>query len=228
MLNNVIVVPYRNRETHMKYFIENSVPLFQQYLPNTLVLIVEQNEGKLFNRGALLNIGFKEYDYKTEYFFTHDIDINPTKKFVQEYYSKHVDSSNILGLYTSVCDTLGGIIKLKNEVINKINGFPNDVWGWGSEDKALQNRSEYFKIKKSTFLLNNEQQPQYLTRFDDINDRDTKNISKNINKHYHHFKTLNDEEKLKEIMNSGLSNLDYKVIDRKKIHDIVEWIKVDI
>ena len=39
---------------------------------------------------------------------------------------------------------MGGIIKIKDSIIHKINGFPNDVWGWGTEDKALQNRTEYY------------------------------------------------------------------------------------
>ena len=41
--------------------------------------------------------------------------------------------------------------------IQKINGFPNDVWGWGTEDKALQNRTEYYNIKKITNLTNKQE-----------------------------------------------------------------------
>lgn len=228
MYNNIIIIPYRDRKKHLEYFIENTIPLIDKHLPNTLVLVVEQNKGKLFNRGALLNIGFKEYEKTTKYFFTHDVDLNPTEKFINEYYSKEVDNSSILGLYTSGWNTLGGIIKVQDDVIQKINGFPNDVWGWGTEDKALQNRSEFYQIKKITCLLDNKSHPQYILRFDDINDKDSCNLSKNTAKHYHHFKNMNNEEKVKEIMSSGLSNLEYKVIDRRKLHDIVECIKVDI
>ena len=35
------------------------MPLLQQYLPNSKVVVIEQNEDKLFNRGALLKL---EYD----------------------------------------------------------------------------------------------------------------------------------------------------------------------
>ena len=60
-----IVVPYRDRQTHLAEFIP--------YIQNTLnsqdidyhILIVEQEAGKPFNRAKLLNVG---YDYsKTEY-----------------------------------------------------------------------------------------------------------------------------------------------------------------
>ena len=144
MYENIIAIPFRNRDRHLEYFIKNTVPLLQQHLPNTKVVVIEQTDGKLFNRGALLNIAFKEYQNKTRYFFTHDVDLNPTKKMIEEYYIKEVNNTDVLGIYTSQCNTLGGIIKINNSTIHKINGFPNDIWGWGIEDKILQNRAEYY------------------------------------------------------------------------------------
>ena len=81
MYDNIIAIPFRNRDNHLKYFIDNTVPLIQQHLPNTKVVVIEQNKGKLFNRGAILNVAFKEYENKTKYFFTHDVDINPKKMY---------------------------------------------------------------------------------------------------------------------------------------------------
>ena len=112
--------------------------------------------------------------------------------------------------------------------IHKINGFPNDIWGWGVEDKALQNRTEYYNIKKITNMTNTVEQPLYLLRFNDVNDRERKYTSQNTNKHYNKYNTLNNEQKLQEIMSSGLNNLKYTVLERKMIHNMVEVIKVDI
>jgi len=117
---------------------------------------------------------------------------------------------------------------MKDSTIHKINGFPNDIWGWGTEDKALQNRAEYYNIKKITNLTNKVEHPLYLLRFNDVNDRESKHLSQNTNKHYTKFKTLNNEKKLKAIMSSGLNNLKYTVLERKMIHDMVELIKVEI
>jgi len=228
MYENIIVIPFRNRDRHLEYFIKNTVPLLQEHLPNRKIVVIEQNEGKLFNRGALLNVAFKEYENKTKYFFTHDVDINPTKKCIEEHYIKEVNESNVLGVYTSCSNTLGGIIKIKDSIIHKINGFPNDVWGWGTEDKALQNRTEYYNIKKITNLTNKVEHPLYLQRFNDIDDREITYTSHNTNKHYTAFQKLNREQKLQEIMSSGLNNLKYTILERKMIHDIVELIKVDI
>ena len=66
MYENIILIPYRNRERHLKYFIDNSVPLIEKYLPNTKVVVIEQEEGKEFNRGCVLNVGFKEYENNTK------------------------------------------------------------------------------------------------------------------------------------------------------------------
>ena len=228
MYENIIVIPYRNRETHLNYFINHTVPLIQKHLPNSKIVVVEQNEGKLFNRGALLNVAFKEYENKTKYFFTHDVDINPTEKCIVTHYRKSVNDSNILGIYTSSCNTLGGIIKLSNETIHKINGFPNDIWGWGTEDKALQNRAEFYKIKKITNLMNDKEHPEYLLRFHDINDRETKNMNMNTNKHYISFPRLNNAQKLQEIMSTGLNTINYSILNRMMINDIVEIIKVEL
>lgn len=228
MYENIIAIPFRNRDAHLEYFIENTVPLIEEHLPNTKVVVVEQNEGNLFNRGAVLNVAFKEYKNKTKYFFTNDVDINPTLKCINEHYTKEVNDTDVLGIYTSQCETLGGIIKIQDSTIHKINGFPNDIWGWGLEDKALQNRAEYYKIRKITNLTNNVEHPEYLLRFNDVNDRVRNNQSKNALKHRHRFKTLNDTQKAEQIMSSGLNNLEYTILERKMIHNIVELIKVQI
>jgi hypothetical protein len=228
MYNNIIAIPYRKREKHLEHYIKHTVPLIQKFLPNTRVVVIEQNEGKLFNRGKILNVAFKEYENKTKYFLTNDVDLNPTQKCLEEYYKKEVDDNHVLGIYTSQCDTLGGIIKIKDNIIQKINGFPNDIWGWGIEDTALQNRSEYFNIKKITNLTNKKEHPSYLLRFDDVKDRVTKNHSKNRQIHKIGFKKLNKQDKLKKIMSSGLNNIEYTILERKMIHEIVELIYVDI
>lgn len=228
MYENIIAIPYRNRAEHLDYFIKNTVPLVQEYLPNTKVVVVEQSEGKLFNRGMVLNVAFKEYENKTKYFFTHDVDINPTKKCIEELYTKDMTNTEVLGIFTSICNTLGGIIKIRDNVIQLINGFPNDVWGWGTEDKALQNRAEYYNIKKIANLTSNKKYPDYLLRFNDVNDRENKYTSQNTNKHYHNFQRLNKEQKKQEIMSSGLNNVKYTILERKMIHDMVELIKVEI
>lgn len=230
MYKNIIVIPYRNRAEHLKYFINKTVPLIKETMPETKVIVVEQTEGKLFNRGKILNVGFKEYMDKTEYFITHDVDINPTQKCLKKYYNLETDKDTIIGIYTSCCDTLGGIIKLTNTCINQINGFPNNFWGWGVEDKALQNRALFYKIKKEVNFMNNKKHPEYFHIFNNINDRvkNKNTFCKFTHEQYNLFKNKLNEEKKKKILSSGLNTIEYNIIERKQLDDIVELIKVEI
>ncbi len=230
MYNNIIIIPYRNRETHLEYFVKHSTPLIEKYLPNTKIVVLEQNEGKLFNRGMLLNVGFKEYQNQTRYFITHDIDINPTEKSILEVYNKKNNINQIIGILLSPCKTLAPIIKIHDSDVKKINGFPNNIWGWGTEDKALRNRAECYNLNINTVFINDDKnrKDDYFNCFDDVNDRVRINEGKNYKTHYSLFKTLSNAEKEKMIMSSGLNNLEYSILERNMIHNIVELIKVDI
>ena len=68
----------------------------------------------------------------------------------------------------------------------------------------------------------------YFICFNDVNDRERKYTSQNTNKHYIQFKSLNNEQKVQEIMSSGLNNLKYTILEKKIINDMVEVIKVEI
>ena len=229
MLSNAIIIPYRDRRKHLEYFIDNTVPLIQKHLPHTKVIVVEQANDKLFNRGKLLNVGFMEYKDKTKYFFTHDVDINPTEDILKEYYIYSVPSKKVWGIYTSAYNTLGGIIKIRSQDIFMANGFPNDIWGWGAEDKALQNRTEFFDIVIIVNFTPKTKGAQLkFKRFDDIVDRVTINHSKNHQYNYIEFVNFSKEKKKSEIFKSGLNNIDYHILSTEMISDMVELIKVDI
>jgi len=229
MYQNIILIPFRNREKHLNYFIQNTIPLIEKFMPNTLIVIIKQEEGKLFNRGCILNIGFKEYQNMTKYFITHDIDINPTKDCIIKHYNK--DLNNIIcGILISPCITLGGIVKISSDNIFKMNGFPNNIWGWGAEDKALENRRVFFNIEREIIFLHHKKNinNKNFICFDDVNDRNSLNHPKNYQLQYIDFKNLNTEQKKKEIFNSGLNNINYQILERKKINKILEIIKVKI
>ena len=167
-----------------------------------------------FEAGKSLTFGV---DYKFDL-----LEVNPTKKTIIQYYLPDLKENIVKGILTSPYNTLGGIIKISSFNINKVNGFPNDIWGWGCEDKALQNRTEYYNIIKETNILHNNKirDDEYFKTFDDINDRDTTNYNKYYRKYYN--KKINND------FSSGLNNIDYNIIERHDINDNVELIKVDI
>jgi len=239
MLDTVIIIPYRAREKHLKHFLDHTAPLLKKHIPNGKIVIVEQDwNNKLFNRGCLLNIGVKEYENKTHHIITHDVDINPSEKSIKELYLPSIDNNTIKGLYnlSDQTDTLGGIIKMKNSTFFRINGFPNDIWGWGAEDFALKFRAQFLGIKiqktyrePDIFKRNNNKmyKNEYYTVFNDINDRNAINNSINIVKY--NLNQYNTKTSIiSNISSSGLNNLKYKINKKTIINDYVELINVSI
>ena len=225
MYKNVIIIPYRQREEHLEYFIKHTVPLIEECMPETKVVVIEQCEGKLFNRGKVLNVGFKEYMDKTEYFITHDVDINP-KKETLDYYNIDIENG-VLKLLTPHNESFGQIVKFHNESINKSNGFPNNIWGWGIEDRALFYRCIIKNINiKNTSLrkINFIMLPHKSNRHTYSGEKAKKSKKwrgKNIDK-------LEEKDKLKMVTEDGINTVEYKIIERKELHKIVELIKVEI
>ena len=118
---------------------------------------------------------------------------------------------------------------MRSEDIFMANGFPNDIWGWGAEDKALQNRTEFFDIVKIVNFTPKTKGAQLkFKRFDDVADRVSINHSKNYQYNYIEFVKFSKEKKKSEIFKSGLNNIDYRILSTEKISDMVEIIKVDI
>ena len=230
MYDTVICIPYRHRKAHLESFIANTCPLLKKHMSNTKVLIIEQTGDRLFNRGKLLNVGFKEYSDKTKYFMTHDVDINPTEDTLCKYYMRDIPDNSVMGIYTSQCNTLGGIIKFRPSTIISCNGFPNNYWGWGVEDKVLQNRCEFAGVQiEKNILNNNPLRETYFTILNDVNDRITSDDVHNKTMfEYNIFKTMSNKQKKDHINISGLNNIEYKIVSKGELSDNVDHIMVDI
>ena len=74
-----VIVPYRNRHLHLTEFKKQIVSyLDSNSYENYVIIIVEQDDARLFNRGMLLNIGFKEAEKQDcDYVVFHDVDMLP-------------------------------------------------------------------------------------------------------------------------------------------------------
>jgi len=221
---NTILIPYRNREEQLEYLIKNTIPLIKKNMDNVKILIIEQKQGGVFNKGRLLNVGIKESN--SDYYIPQEVDVNPYEETIKKYYTKDI---SINGIYCSHTDTLGGIIKISREDILKMNGYTNDYWGWGCEDKNLQNRAEFFGLKVRKNILNNEDRKHdYFKIFNSVNDRIRIDLHNKTKLEYEKFKKMSREKKLNHIMKSGLNDLEYKVINREFLSENVERIVVDI
>lgn len=224
MYSNIIIIPYRNRKEHLETFIKNVIPLFDKYLKPYKLVIVEQEEGKLFNRGKLLNIGFNEYNDKSEFFFTHDVDIIPNENCVKELYTKN--EYDVVRIFNPHILSLGSISKFSRDSFLNVNGLPNHIWGWGIEDRAL-----YYRY----VIMNKKLSPNYSNVVNFTMLYHISNVHNYINeklaisnKENEIFNCNDKNIQIKHIMSSGLNNLDYKILHRYTVNENIELIKVSI
>lgn len=225
-MKTVLIIPYRNRESHLKHFLENSFPKLKTVLPQLEVIVVEQTEGKKFNRGATINIGYDYYKEDSYDYITQDVDVNPIIQEAVDFYKKEVEQDSFLGIYSDG-KTLGGVVKFKGETFKKVNGFPNDYWGWGHEDKELQNRAEHFKckIEKIIKFQEHELKAKYFQIFQDNHVRED---SGKWFTAYRQFNVNVENVQYNTIMTNGLSTLKYTVVEEKELQPDVKKITVEI
>ena len=228
--DTVICIPYRDREKHLEGYLTNVVPLLRTHFPGSHVAVIEQAGTKIFNRGVLKNIGCHLFKDKTTYVMMNDVDTHPLEQTVRDIYTKAVDPSDVLGIYTSEMGTLGGIIKLRAETMLKTNGFPNNYWGWGVEDRALQNRAELVNVRKLTTILSNDPRvPEFFT-VDNNHERVQSNNTVGQRTHidYSMWPHMSQSAKEDYVNQSGFNTLTYTVLERIQLNDITEKILVDI
>ena len=179
--------------------------------------VVEQTDGKHFNRGKLLNIGFDltaASKKENSYFCFHDVDLLPENncdytlpeqpvRLVTEliYPSGHANK-----IYPG---SAGGVVLFKPDDFITINGFSNNYWGWGAEDDDLARRLRFYGIKLARRA--GTYQDIEANKSDQFIDADKKRA---LNPHYSANKnrvwnTNYDYQK------DGLNNLSYQVIQAR-------------
>jgi len=149
-----IIIPFRDLEKEQKRSeqLRKLVNYMSNYLNNKnyKIFVIEQSDdGRKFNRGQLLNIGF-QYAEKEGYnnFIFHDVDLLPSEE-LKEFYikpptNKPVHIAAVWDRYNQNPNYFGGIVSFNDIMFNTINGYPNNFWGWGGEDDELYKRTKKF------------------------------------------------------------------------------------
>ena len=139
-----IVVPYRDRKTHLRKFIHHISTYVD--IPYEVV-VIEQFDDKAFNRGKLLNIGYlKALELGCTYLVFHDIDMLP----INVDYSKEDKVTHLIGKLKTggelsrhnFDEYTGGVTLVPVDVFKRVNGYTNNYWGWGFEDDNFLLRLE--------------------------------------------------------------------------------------
>jgi hypothetical protein len=225
-----IIVPYREqagqkRREQLDAFMEYMTDYLKDY-PYKIFIMEQTQDGKKFNRGKLLNIGFKEalkegYDR----FVLHDVDLLPSPDLLSYYVSEpltqpihlaHVWKDRYCG-----DNYFGGVTAFNKETFENVNGFNNDIFGWGAEDDLLYARVKEMKYGITVPTKGSYQDLENLTleaklhklKADDLKCPNKWEIKK---EHKHTWKT------------NGLNSLEFTLIGRERLGDHAEKVTAEL
>ena len=209
-----IIIPFRatgvNLYRQQEY--DFLIPYLNQYIKTVkfTIIVVEQNDNLKFNRGKLFNIGvieakklFKENEYS---FFCHqNIDIVPKSLDYNKY------TNGINDIY-GVPYGLGAMYFCDVNSYDTINGYPNNLFGWGGDDAAL-----YERCKIENIYINRD---DYISVFN-INEKtdnfvyelntDKKELVDQTNNSLNRNIVFNDDIINENYKNNGLNNCNYTI-----------------
>lgn len=156
-----IIVPFHNREEHLRILINNMYPIWQRQQLEVGVYVVEPavqpGSGHILNKGKILNVGFMESqkDAQWDCFVFHDVDLYlendkalyacPTSENEVRLMSVAIDKFGYRPVHSQ---NFGGVVVMTKTQMIKVNGYSNSFWGWGGEDDEMSHR---FGNKSSIF-----------------------------------------------------------------------------
>lgn len=142
-----ILVPFRDRFDELLQFAPHMTDfLAAQQIPHR-IFILNQVDRYRFNRASLINVGFLYTKADYDYIAMHDVDLLPLNNNLHYDYPKdgpfHIAAPEIHPKY-HYKTFVGGILLVKREHFEMMNGMSNRYWGWGLEDDEF-----YVRIKNA-------------------------------------------------------------------------------
>ena len=141
----VFVIPYRDRHTHFQKFMHN-LQHIQRHSWDLKVILVEQDNQHYFNRGWLMNIGIKEamQRYTPKCIVTHDVDLLADAHVDYAWCDRPTQPCSEIDCWNySVPQNghnAGGAVQATPALWTQLNGYSNQIEGWGGEDDDLKHR----------------------------------------------------------------------------------------
>ena len=210
--NLVIILPVRNREENLKEYLEKMIPIFNYQNIDYKIFVIEQSKNNRFNKGKINNIGFlealKENKNNTRFLFN-DVDNYPLKRDLIDYNTKIKGVHHFFGSPK----WLGGFFMTDKNTFQKVNGYSNNYWGWGGEDKDLLHRinSKNIFVDRSVFFKRDRKNNKVIK--DDIGEERDRN---------NNYRKINIEQQTKYKMNKineGLNNCEYKILKKYNMNE---------
>ena len=218
-----ILIPFRNREQHLPVIVHHLHSFLKRHQIHYRIFVVEQFDKDTFNKGELINAGFKEIQKIFPYtcFIFQDVDLVPEDDRI-DYVCKrspmHLAAViDKFGYTLHSVNAFGGVVSFKSSDYIRVNGFSNLFWAWGGEDDSLYQRvllhgmtplRDNTKIARYKMLKHENRRflrtPQA--------EQETLRMLRMANEHAHA---------------DGLNSVVYQVIEVKK-KKFYTWIKIDL
>ncbi|KAJ9586477.1 hypothetical protein L9F63_019877, partial [Diploptera punctata] len=142
-----VLVPFRDRFEELLIF----APYIHEFLNrqeiNHHIYVLNQVDDFRFNRASLINVGFQVARDECDYVAMHDVDLLPLNPQLLYTYPEnqplHIASPDLHPRY-HYRTFVGGILLIKREHFERVNGMSNKYWGWGLEDDEF-----YVRLKEA-------------------------------------------------------------------------------
>ncbi|XP_069073931.1 beta-1,4-galactosyltransferase 3 isoform X1 [Pleurodeles waltl] len=216
-----VLIPHRNREAHLRYLLYYLHPFLQRQQLQYGIYVIHQAGNATFNRAKLLNVGVREAmkDEDWDCLFLHDVDLIPENDhnlYICDPWSpKHASiAMNKFGYSLPYPQYFGGVSALSPDMYMKMNGFPNEYWGWGGEDDDIATRVRLAGMKIS-------RPPVSVGHYKMVKHKGDKGNEENP----HRFDLLIRTQRM--WTQDGMNSLSYTLIS-KELHPLYTNITADI
>ncbi|XP_060646877.1 beta-1,4-galactosyltransferase 7 [Drosophila nasuta] len=215
-----VLVPFRDRFEELLQFVPHLTQFLRRQGIDHHIFVLNQVDRYRFNRASLINVGFHFTSEVYDYIAMHDVDLLPLNDDLLYEYPSSLGPLHIAGpkLHPKYHydNFVGGILLVRREHFQKMNGMSNQYWGWGLEDDEF-----FVRIRDAGLQVT---RPQNIKT--GINDT----FSHIHNRHHRKRDTqkcFNQKEMTrKRDHNTGLNNVNYKIL---KVHDmLIDSIQITI
>jgi len=146
-----VIIPCRDRDSHLRIMLRQLYPILQRQLSHFKIFVVEQNSPAVFNKAAMMNIGFLEAEKRfpeMNCVMFHDVDhlLEDDRSLMKcgeepHHYAAAMDEWNYRLIYTGA---FGGVVTMRPQVFRKVNGYSLQYFGWGGEDDDMGDRVRHY------------------------------------------------------------------------------------
>ncbi|XP_067628510.1 beta-1,4-galactosyltransferase 7 [Eurosta solidaginis] len=206
-----VLVPFRDHFEELLQFVPHMTKFLKRQGVEHKIFILNQVDRYRFNRASLINVGFRFTSAVYDYIAMHDVDLLPMNDALLYSYPSaagphHIAAPELHPKYHYET-FVGGILLVRVEQFEKVNGMSNKYWGWGLEDDEF-----YVRIRDAGMRVT---RPEGIKT--GVND-----TFKHIHNRYHRKrdtqKCFNQKEVTrKRDRETGLSTVKYKIL---KVHEM--------